>query len=159
MTKSLRPLRKIVPFVLTIAVGLSACGSSTTNNAFSVEGTSFTRTQFDELANALIDAGQFASTDGKVATADAVTILRTLIRYEAFVKFIDQNDFAIDEADRKTLTTQAAADAEFAKYPQILQDTLINLNLADMTLKKFKTPSDSVIEKLYSASPASAGTL
>jgi parvulin-like peptidyl-prolyl isomerase len=40
-----------------------------------------------------------------------------------------------------------------------LQDTLINLNLADMTLKKFKAPSDSVIEKLYSASPASAGTL
>jgi len=159
VTKSLRPLRKIVPFVLTIAVGLSACGSSTTNNAFTVEGTSFTRTQFDELANALIDAGQFASTDGKVATADAVTILRTLIRYEAFVKFIAQNDFAIDEADRKTLTTQAAADAEFAKYPQILQDTLINLNLADMTLKKFKAPSDSVIEKLYSASPASAGTL
>jgi peptidyl-prolyl cis-trans isomerase C len=107
----------------------------------------------------LIDAGQFASTDGKVATTDAVTILRTLIRYEAFVKFIAKNDFTVDEADRKTLITQAAADAEFGKYPQILQDTLINLNLADLTLKKFKAPSDSVIEKLYSASPASAGTL
>ena len=130
MTKSLRPLRKIVPFVLTVAVALSACGSTTANNAFTVEGTSFTRTQFDELANALIDAGQFASSDGKVATTDAVTILRTLIRYEAFVKFIAENDFAVDEADRETLATQAAADAEFAKYPQILQDTLINLNLS-----------------------------
>jgi parvulin-like peptidyl-prolyl isomerase len=159
VTKSLRPLRKIVPFVLTIAVGLSACGSTTANNAFSIEGTSYSRSQFDELVEALIDAGQFASTDGKVATADAVTILRTLIRYEAFVKFIAKNDFTVDEADRKTLITQADADAEFGKYPQILQDTLINLNLADVTLKKFKAPTDSVIEKLYSASPASAGTL
>lgn len=159
MTKSLRPLRKIVPFVLTIAIGLSACGSTTANDAFSVEGTSYSRSQFDELVEALIDAGQFASTDGKVATADAVTILRTLIRYEAFVKFIAKNDFTVDEADRKTLITQADADAEFGKYPQILQDTLINLNLADVTLKKFKAPTDSVIEKLYSASPASAGTL
>jgi hypothetical protein len=159
VTKSLRPLRKIVPFVLTIAIGLSACGSTTANDAFSVEGTSYSRSQFDELVEALIDAGQFASTDGKVATADAVTILRTLIRYEAFVKFIAKNDFTVDEADRKTLITQADADAEFGKYPQILQDTLINLNLADVTLKKFKAPTDSVIEKLYSASPASAGTL
>jgi hypothetical protein len=159
VTKSLRPLRKIVPFVLTIAVGLSACGSTTANNAFSIEGTSYSRSQFDELVEALIDAGQFQAKDGKVETTDAVTILRTLIRREAFIKFIAENDFAIDEADRKTLTTQAAADSEFGKYPQILQDTLINLNLADMTLKKFKAPSDSVIEKLYSASPASAGTL
>ena len=159
MTKSLRPLRKIVPFVIAVAVVLSACGSTSANNAFSIEGTAFSRAQFDDLAQALVDAGQFPAKDGKVATADAITILRTLIRREAFVKFIAQNDFAIDEADRKTLTTQAAADAEFAKYPQILRDTLINLNLADMTLKKFKAPSDSVIEKLYTASPASAGTL
>ena len=160
MTKSLRPLRQIVPFILTAAIALSACGSTTSaNNAFSVEGTSYSRTQFDELAKALIAAGQFASTDGKVATSDAITILRTLIRYEAFTKFIAQNNFTVDEADKKTLTSQAAADKEFAKYPKILQDTLINLNLADMTLKKFTSPSDSEIEKLYSASPASAGAL
>lgn len=159
MTKSLRPLRKIVPFVIAVAVVLSACGSTPANNAFSVDGTSYSRAQFDDLAQALIDSGQFASADGKVATADAITILRALIRYDAFVKFIANNDFAIDEADRETLTAQAAADPEFAKFPQILRDTLINLNLADMTLKKFKAPSDSVIEKLYTASPASAGTL
>ena len=159
MTKSLRPLQKIVPFVIAVAVVLSACGSTSANNAFSIEGTTYSRAQFDDLAQALVDAGQFPAKDGKVATADAITILRTLIRREAFIKFIANNDFAIDEADRKTLTSQAAADAEFAKYPQILQDTLINLNLADMTLKKFKAPSDSVIEKLYTASPASAGTL
>lgn len=159
MTKSLRPLQKIVPFVIAVAVVLSACGSTSANNAFSIEGTAYSRAQFDDLAQALVDAGQFPAKDGKVATADAITILRTLIRREAFIKFIANNDFAIDEADRKTLTSQAAADAEFAKYPQILQDTLINLNLADMTLKKFKAPSDSVIEKLYTASPASAGTL
>ena len=55
MTKSLRPLRKIVPFVIAVAVVLSACGSTPANNAFSVDGTSYSRAQFDHIAQALHD--------------------------------------------------------------------------------------------------------
>lgn len=138
---------------------VSACGSSTENNAFSVEGSPFSRSSFDELTTSLVDAGQFAATNGKIATKDAVSILRAMIRYEAFQKLVEAKKIKIDEADRKSLSTQASKDADFSKLPEKLQQTLINLNLVEVTLKKVTAPSESSIEELYSTSPASAGVL
>jgi parvulin-like peptidyl-prolyl isomerase len=85
--------------------------------------------------------------------------LRTLIRYEAFLQFIKENDVKILDADKTEVLKSANADEKFPTYPKELQDVLVNFNLADVTLRKMAPPAIDKIEKLYSDSPASAGVL
>jgi parvulin-like peptidyl-prolyl isomerase len=85
--------------------------------------------------------------------------LRTLIRYEAFLQFIKENDVKILDADKAEVLKSANADEKFPTYPKELQDVLVNFNLADVTLRKMAPPAIDKIEKLYSDSPASAGVL
>jgi len=158
--KSLRPSRFAAALAATCLLGLSACGSvSSTSNAFSVNGTGYSQADFNKLSDILISAGQFTAVNGKIKAADASVVLRTLIRYEAFLQFMKVHKLAILESDKADVLKNANADAKFPTYPKELQDILINFNVADITLKKMAPPAIGDIEKLYSASPATAGVL
>jgi len=106
-----------------------------------------------------MSAGQFTAINGKIKAEDAIVVLRTLIRYEAFLQFIKDNDVKILEADKAEVLKNANADEKFPTYPKELQDALVNFNIADVTLRKMTPPAIDKIEKLYSDSPASAGVL
>ena len=158
MIKSPRTSRFAAALVATCLLGLTACGSvSSSSDAFSVNGTGYTQDDFNKLSEVLVDAGQFAAVNDKIKASDAIVVLRTLIRYEAFLKFIEDNDVKILEADRAEVLKNANADEKFPTYPKELQDVLVNFNIADVTLRKMTPPTIDKIEKLYSDSPAAAG--
>lgn len=160
MIKSPRTLRRILPFAVASLIGLSACGSvASTSNAFEVNGKGYTQADFDALTSVLITAGQFTATNGKIKSEDAIVVMRTLIRFKAFEQFIKDEGITISAADRTAVLKSAEADKAFAGYPKPLQDVLVDLNLADATLKKMKAPSTENLKKLYDKSPASAGVL
>jgi hypothetical protein len=161
--KSPRTLRRLLPLVAIGSLALSACGSSSVttaaSDAFTVEGKRYSVSDFNELTQTLVDAGQFTVENGRVKNEDAVTVLRTLVRYHAFLKFADQRGIAITDADREAVLKNASTDQNFANYPQILQDVLIDLNVADTVLKKVTQPSEADLKKLYNKSPALTGAL
>ena len=160
MIKSPRTSRFVAALAATCLLGLTACGSvSSSSDAFSVNDTGYSQDHFNKLSEALISLGQFTAVDGKMKGEDAVNILRTLVRYEAFLQFIEENDVKILESDRAAVLKNASADQNFSTYPKLLQDVLVNLNIADVTLSKMTPPAIGKIETLYSASPASAGVL
>jgi len=156
--KSPRTSRFVAALAATCLLGLTACGSvSSTSDAFTVNGTAYAQDDFNKLSEVLISAGQFTAVNGKIKSTDAIVVLRTLIRYEAFLLFIKDNDVKILEEDKATVLKNAMADAKFPTYPKELQDVLINFNVADVTLRKMAPPAIDKIEKLYSDSPATAG--
>lgn len=160
MIKSLRTSRFAAALAASCLLGLTACGSvSSSSDAFSVNGTGYTQDDFNKLSDVLITAGQFTAVNGKIKAADAVVVLRTLIRYEAFLQFIEENDVKILEADKTEVLKNANADEKYPTYPKILQDVLVNFNIADVTLKKMAPPAIGDLEKMYTDSPASAGVL
>ena len=160
MIKSPRTFRRILPLAVASLIGLSACGSvASTSNAFEVNGKGYSQVDFDALTKVLITAGQFTATNGKIKAEDAIVIVRTLIRYTAFEQFIKDKGITVSESDRATVLKSANADPAFASYPKALQDVLVDLNLADITLKKVTAPSAADLKKLYDKAPASAGVL
>ena len=160
MIKSPRTSRFAAALAATCLLGLTACGSvSSSSDSFSVNGTGYAEEDFNKLSEVLITAGQFTADKGKIKSADAVVVLRTLIRYESFLQFTKDNDVKILESDRVEVLKNANADAQFPKYPKELQDVLVNFNIAEVTLRKMAPPAIDKIEKLYSDSPASAGVL
>ena len=163
MIKSPRTLRRLVPLVAIGSLALSACGSASmttsASDAFKVEGDSYSVDDFNLLTESLVDAGQFTATDGRVKSEDAITVLRTLVRHRAFLAFAKDRDIAITEADRETVLKNASADENFGNYPKILQDTLVDLNVADTLLQKVTLPTEAELKKLYNKSPAFTGAL
>ena len=160
MIKSPRTSRFAAALAATCLLGLTACGSvSSSSDAFSVNGTGYAQDDFNKLSDVLISAGQFTAINGKFKSEDAIVVLRTLIRYEAFLQFIEGKGVKILESDKVEVLKSANADEKFPTYPQELQDVLVNFNLADVTLRKMTPPAIGEIEKLYSDSPASAGVL
>jgi hypothetical protein len=156
--KSPRTSRFATALAATCLLGLTACGSvSSSSDAFSVNGTGYSQDDFNKLSEVLTEAGQFTAINGKIKTEDAIVVLRTLIRYEAFLQYIKDNDVKILEADKAEVLKNANADEKFPSYPKPLQDVLINFNVAEVTLKKMTPPAIGEIEKLYSDSPAMAG--
>jgi parvulin-like peptidyl-prolyl isomerase len=158
--KSPRTSRFATALAAICLLGLSACGSvSSSTDVFSVNGTGYPQEDFASLVTALAESGQFKPVNGALTKDDASVVLRTLIRYEAFTQFIKDNDVTVKQSDIDTVMESAEADTNFASYPKILKDLLINFNVADVTLKSIALPSASALESLYSKSPASAGVL
>ncbi len=163
MTKSPRTLLRIAPLLVTAALTLSACGASSavtsSKDVFNVNGTGYSKTDFNAVTQSLIEAKQFNAVNGKIKTSDAAVVIKTLVRYEAFVKFIAKRGVKTTEADRQKVLKDANADQTFTSAPKILQDLLIDLNVASLTLQSMPKATEADIKKLYESSPASSGAL
>ena len=160
MIKSPRTSRFAAALVATCLLGLTACGDVlSSSNAFSVNGTGYAQDDFNKLTDALVSVGRFNLVNGKMTSADAISLLETLIYYEASLQFFKENDVKILESDKALLLKNANADEQFRSSPKLIQDVLINLNIVDLTLGKMTPPTIGKIKKLYSDSPASVGVL
>jgi len=148
-----------ISFLVTGAILASCSSVSSASTAFTVNGATYSKDNFNKVANLLVDAGQFTKVNGEVKTSDAKVVMKELIRYEAYKKFISQQKIVETAADIKTVRDSASGDETFAKLVPELQDLLVDLNVAGIVLKKIAAPTESAINKLYTSAPASAGVL
>ena len=159
MIKSPRTSRFAAALVATCLLGLTACGNVlSSSDAFSVNGTGYSQDDFNKLADAFISEGGFTPVNGKISSTDAIVLLRILIRYEVFLKFIEDNDMKILSSDKDAVLKDAIG-TDFAERKKEIQEAIINNNVLDRTLERMTPPTIGTIEKLYSDSPASVGVL
>lgn len=163
MTKSSLS-RRALSLVAASAIALSACGGNSpvasSNDAFVVNGVSYSVDSFETLLTDLVKSQQLeAGSNGQASKQDAISVLRTLLRYEAYKQYLADNNIEETSADRSKVEEQATSSEGFSSFPQYLQDLLINLNVAQLTMEKFKAYSASTLEELYDDSPASTGVL
>jgi len=164
VTKRPHTFRRFIPLLVSGVLALSACGGSgsaitSTNEVFSVNGQSYSKDDFNTISQALVDLQQFAATNGKIKTEDAQSIIQTLVRYEAFAQFIEKRGITIADAERKKVIEEAQSDEAYKNSPPLLQDLLVNLNIASTVLQDIKPPTESELKALYEKSPASSGAL
>lgn len=139
---------------------LSACGAApSAREAFHVGDSSVSVKDFDAITAALVDVGQFTATNGAVSGDDARSIIRQLVQYRAALQMLDDLGVAESPSDRLTIEEKAAGDPNFATYPEVLQNLLVELNVVGLSLAGLAQPSESKMKSLYEAAPASTGAL
>ena len=163
MTKSSLS-RRALAVVAASAIALSACGGNSpvasANDAFVVEGTTYSLDSFETLLADLVENQQLeASANGQASKEDAVSVMRTLLRYEAYKLYLNENGLTEEASDRAKVEKEATASEGFSTLPEYLQELLINLNVAQVTMEKFKAYSADTLKKKYNQSPASTGVL
>lgn len=163
MTKSPR-LPRFFAIIAVSALALSSCGGSSpvasANDAFVVNGASFSLDTFETLLDDLVENQLLeAGPNNQVSKESAVSVMRTLIRFRAYEQYMIENDLTEDPADRKKVLEQSAADEAFGTLPEYLQELLINLSVAQATMAKFTAPSAATLKKLYNEMPASTGVM
>ena len=156
--------RRVVAALALSALMLSSCGGASpvasANDAFMVNGTSFALDDFETLLADLVDNQQLeVSANGKPSKEDAINVMRTLIRYEAYKKYLAEFGLTEDPADRAKVEQQAAQDEQFGGLPEYLRELLINLSVAQATMARFEAHSSTTLKTLYNESPASTGVL
>ena len=129
------------------------------SDAFTVEGKSVSREVFDGIVNELAKAGQFKTTNGKVAQADITQMLNIMIRDTAFADFAETIGVEITDAIRKEVAASSEKDEQFSSIPENVQKLIVSLNEQALAMQSFKVPSMETLEKLYSEAPAKTGTL
>ena len=163
MTKSSLS-RRALALVAVSAIALSACGGgspvASAKDAFVVNGTSYSLDTFETLLSDLVKNQQLeAGANGQASKKDAISVMRTLLRYEAYKQYLADNNLKESAADRAKVEQQATSSDGFKGLPTYLQDLLVNLNVAQVTMEKFKPYSADKLKELYNESPASTGIL
>jgi hypothetical protein len=156
--------RRALAIVAASTFALSACGSNSpvasANDAFTINGTTYSLETFETLLSDLVASGQLQpGPNGEAKKEDALSIMRTLIRFETYKQYLTANNLAESTTDRATIEKDAPAAEGFSSFPERLQELVINLNVAQVTIEKFKAYPDSKLKELYNESPASTGVL
>jgi hypothetical protein len=155
-TSSHRPRLTLAAVVLA-ALLLASCGTFTSSSeAFSVDGTGFSREQMNSLASDLVGAGQIQGSNGTVGAKDMASLTSTMIQYTAGKNVLKTYGATIDAADI------SAARAELGKSELgSLSDTTVDLLAEFAAMGKafdsITSPAD--IRDRYESSPMSTGVL
>ena len=139
------------------AVALGACGAVTpSGEAFSVDGTSFSRQEMNALTSDLVKVGQIPGTNGGIGSKDMAGIASTMIQYTAGKQVLDKSGVTIDAADVATARGQLGA-SELTGLSKDTIDLLSQFSAMGKAFDRIKIPAD--VERMYDRSPASTGVL
>lgn len=162
MTKFPRSLR-LSALVAVTAIALGACGGSnplsSADDAFSLNGSTYSIEDLDALNDALVAAGQYTPQNGALSQQDVATTLSVMIRYFAYKDFIAANGLEETQADIDKVEAEIAERADFASFAGALQTALRNLNVSDEVMSRVDAPGADKLRALYDKMPASAGVL
>ncbi len=159
LVNSRRAIAYTLPFLLTV-VALGACSSVKAIDAVAVvDGTEITQDDFETLSNLLVEAKIFTEENGSLTSADARSILGTMIDTEAVHSLLTKYDITVTQADRDDFKSQVAASEEFNAYPKGLQDVLTEIYAQQGALARVKAPTVGELEKMYNTNPTSVGML
>lgn len=156
--------RRALSLVAASAVVLSACGGnspiSSPRDAFTINGVSYSNDSLNTLLTDLIKNKQLEpSSNGQASKDDTLSVIRTILRFEAYKAYLKENSLSEDEAVRTSITSEARSSDTFTTLPEYVQELLINLNVAQATIEKFEAYSSAKLKELYNQAPASTGVL
>ena len=152
------PRRLLVTTVA--ALTLSSCGALTpADEAFSVNGSTTTRDRLDTVLSDLATAGDLTLEGGEAGDEIVRTILRQLVRIEAFRQFAETEGLEVTDADRQEILGFASGDAAFQAYSDLLQGIIIDLNVIELVLARASARAAGELAVAYDESPASTGML
>ena len=155
-------IRRFAPLALASTLILGACGSGNAlskSDVLAVNGTGYSLDDLNAVIDTLVETKQLSESNGKVAGDDLKGILRVIIKSEAYKQFKSSIGLTEDPAIAQRIKDTAAADKTFATYPKVMQDLLLDLNIAEGNLEAAKIPATSRIKALYEKNPASSGVL
>ena len=155
-------IRRFAPLALASTLILGACGSGNAlskSDVLAVNGTGYSLDDLNAVIDTLVETKQLSESNGKVAGDDLKGILRVIIKSEAYKQFKSSIGLTEDPAIAQRIKDTAAADKTFATYPKVMQDLLLDLNIAEGNLEAAKIPATSTIKALYEKNPASSGVL
>ena len=145
---------------LTGGVTLAGCSSVTEVDAVAtVNGTKLTRTDFEDLAKLLDEAGIFKMTNGSLTSDDSRQLLLTMINAQVVRDVLAEYKITVSDADRQAFRDQLAGSDQLAGYPTGLADYVINLYAEQGALSKVDKASASKVEDLYNSAPGASGMM
>lgn len=146
--------------VVALTAPLASCApTNSPNTAFSVNGSKYTRKDFDALTNALVQASQLTPTKNGVSASDAKAVMNTLVKAAAFRVWAKKNGVTLTDATRQTALDSLKSNQDFNAFSKPLQNVLVDVTEVSNGMKTVKTPSASALEAMYDKSPASTGAL
>lgn len=146
---------------VTATVALSSCSAVTDSSAVvTVNGTTFSRTDFELISKELVDGKQFSpDATGKISAADARNLAGVLVQYIALMQFLEKNGQSITDADRQSVIATIKPDDPYFTWSKKLQELTVNLSSVDSALARIAAPSESELKNMYENNPLSTGQL
>lgn len=157
-----RPLRTAARLAAVVAATLVAASCSAvppTGDAFRVNGTGYPDTKFATFLEALSGGGQFQITNGKVNAETYTTIMRTLVRYEAYRQWSAELGLAETAQERAEAEARAAATQGWENYPEPVKEVIVDLNTAERVIARAGVPAGDELRRMYERAPASSGAI
>lgn len=149
-----------IAFSAVAVMVLASCGViPSSDTAFTVEDTSWSREKFNDFLTELIDAQQITAFGGGANAEDARGVATILIRQEALNAFLATQGESITDADREALLANVTPEDPFYSYSETLQNTLLQINASETALSRVKMPTTDALKALYNTLPTRAGVL
>lgn len=146
---------------LSTTLFLASCSTvSDASTVVTVNGTKISRTEFERIAQTLLDTKQFTpDANGNITASDSHILIGALAQFAALTSFLKDNNESITDADRAEVTDAIQPDDPYFTWPKDLQDLSINLSAINAPLGRIAPPSESELKAMYEKSPLTTGQL
>lgn len=141
------------------SIVLSSCGLvSNPGNAFSVDGTSFSRDDLNSLVKELAKADQLTVVNQVAQSKDLLGIMDVVIQYRTAKRLLETRGTPVTDAEREKIRDDAASQLPQSMDPGTV-DLLVDISATGRALDKIQAPTPAELESMYLATPASTGYL
>lgn len=150
--------------VLGLLAGTALVASCSTvadaSTVVSVNGTKYSRDDFENIARELVNAKQFTpDASGNITAADAHVLAGVLAQYLALSEFLTKNGESITDADRADVIASIKSDDPYFTWSKDLQELTVNFSSIDAPLSRITAPTESELKSMYESNPVSTGQL
>ena len=158
MTRTLRRSRALLAAGIASLV-LCSCGIvSNPSQAFSVDGSSFSRNDLNDLVKSLAQVDQLTIVNQIAQSKDLLGILDVVVQYRTAKRLLETRGTPVTDAERAAIRSQAVSQLP-TSMPANTVDLLVDISATGKALDKIKEPTPSELEAMYAAKPASTGML
>lgn len=147
--------------VVASSLALASCSAvSDSSSVLTVNRATYARSDFERIAQELVDAKQFTpDASGKITATDARILAGVLAQYLALSEFLEKNGESITDEDRATVLDSIQPDDPYFTWSKELQDLTINFSSIDAALSRVESKSDTELKAMYESNPVSTGQL
>jgi hypothetical protein len=152
------------PFAIAaLAVGVSACGTFSDNDAAAVVGEA--EVSRDELESILQGLADNVETTGLTvdeatgSTPDGRQVLNVLVQQQVLEQFLADNGEEITDDDRAAVTASVAEDDPFFELPDDVVRVILDQQASGAAVARIPAPPAEELERRYADDPSSLGVM